>query len=315
MALELAGTLESTDFPQLGQQHRGKVRDSYTSGSTRTIVTTDRLSAFDRLLGAIPFKGQALNSIANYWFHATRDIAPNHLIDVPDPNVVIVRECEPVALEFVVRAYITGVTKTSLWFNYERGEREIAGNSLSDGLVKNQRLACPILTPTTKFEEHDRNISREAAIDEGLVEGDLFDEIAVLCMRLFERGTSVAAERGLILVDTKYEFGIADGEIVLMDEVHTPDSSRYWYADSYDELFRKHEEQRALDKEPLRVWFVERGFRGEGEPPRLTDEVRIATSNRYIELAEELTQAPFEPTALTASERVPAALAGLAARA
>lgn len=183
MALELAGALDSTDFPQLGQEHRGKVRDSYTSGSTRTIVTTDRLSAFDRILGTIPFKGQALNSIANYWFEATRDIAPNHLIDVPDPNVVTVRECEPVALEFVVRAYITGVTKTSLWFNYEHGEREIAGNSMSDGLVKNQRLTCPILTPTTKFEEHDRNISRERAIDEGLVEGDLFDEIAVLCMR------------------------------------------------------------------------------------------------------------------------------------
>lgn len=312
MALELAGTLHETDAPWLGRQHRGKVRDSYTSGGTRTIVTTDRLSAFDRMLGTVPFKGQALSAIANYWFESTQDVVPNHLVGVPDSNVVVVRECQPIALEFVVRAYITGVTTTSLWFNYERGQREMAGHRLPDGLVKNQKLERPILTPTTKFEEHDRNLSRDDAIEEGLLDGDRFDEIAELCVLLFERGTSVAADRGLILVDTKYEFGTVNGQVVLMDEIHTPDCSRYWHADSYDELLSQGEEQRALDKEPLRIWFVEQGFRGEGEPPRLTDEIRIDTATRYIELAEQLTQVPFEPTVLPARERVTAALEDLA---
>jgi phosphoribosylaminoimidazole-succinocarboxamide synthase len=304
IALELAGTLESTSFDGLGERHAGKVRDSYVHDGVRTIVTTDRVSAFDRLLGTIPFKGQALNAVANHWFEATKDIIPNHLLDVPDPNVVRVRECAPVALEFVVRGYITGVTPTSLWSNYEDGRREVAGNPLPDGLRKNERLARPILTPTTKFEEHDRNLSRAEAIEEGLVGADLFDRAAAASFELFERGTKLAAERGLILVDTKYEFGVIDDELVLMDEVHTADSSRYWYADSYEERFREGQEQRALDKEPLREWLVERGFRGEGTPPVLTDDVRVATAMRYISLAEELTEQPFAVTKETARERV-----------
>lgn len=308
LARELRGTLDRTDFGHLGERHEGKVRDSYVDGDVRTIVTTDRLSAFDRLLGTIPFKGQVLNQIANYWFEATSDIVSNHLLEVPDPNVVRVRECAPVPLEFVVRGYITGVTTTSLWFNYEAGARSVAGNPLPEGLRKNERLAAPILTPTTKFEVHDRNLGRDDAIAEGLVSADLFDRCADICFRLFARGTDVAAQRGLILVDTKYELGLIGDEIVLMDEIHTPDSSRYWYADTYDELFRKREDQRALDKEPLREWMVERGFRGEGEPPVLTDEVRIATATRYILLAEELTQRSFEAPELTAAERVASVL-------
>jgi phosphoribosylaminoimidazole-succinocarboxamide synthase len=304
IARELLGTLDRTDFGHLGVRHEGKVRDSYVDGNVRTIVTTDRLSAFDRPLGTIPFKGQVLNDIANYWFDATSGIVSNHLLEVPDPNVVRVRECAPVPLEFVVRGYITGVTKTSLWFNYEAGARNIAGNSMPDGLRKNERLKAPILTPTTKFEVHDRNLGREDAIAEGLVTADLFDRCADVCFRLFARGAEVTAQRGLILVDTKYELGLLDDEIVLMDEVHTPDSSRYWYADTYDELFRKNKDQRALDKEPLREWMVERGFRGDGEAPVMTDEVRIATATRYILLAEELTQRPFEAPELTAAERV-----------
>jgi len=304
IAREMAGTLESTSFAGLGDPHLGKVRDSYVQDGVRTIVTTDRVSAFDRLLGTIPFKGQALNAVANYWFEATSDIIPNHLLDVPDPNVVRVRECAPVALEFVVRGYITGVTRTSLWFNYEEGRREVAGNALPDGLRKNERLASPILTPTTKFEEHDRNISRGEAMEEGLVGADLFDRAAAASFDLFDRGSQLAAERGLILVDTKYEFGVIDDELVLMDEIHTPDSSRYWYADTYEELFRKGKEQRALDKEPLREWLVERGFRGDGTPPALTDDVRVATAMRYISLAEELTEQPFAVTDETATERV-----------
>lgn len=218
-------------------------------------------------------------------------------------------KCSASTLEFVVRAYITGVTKTSLWFNYEQGKREVAGNKLSDGLRKNERLPQPILTPTTKLEEHDRNVSRAEAVGEGLISEALFDRIASISFALFERGTEVAAERGLILVDTKYEFGLVGDEPVLIDEVHTPDSSRFWYADTYDELFADGKDQRSLDKEPLREWFVERGFRGDGRAPSIPDEVRIATASRYIALAEEITQRSFRPTAETARERVSALLA------
>ena len=304
LARELLGTLDRTDLGHLGVRYEGKVRDSYVDGDVRTIVTTDRLSAFDRLLGTIPFKGQVLNEIADYWFGATSDIVPNHLLEVPDPNVVRVRECAPVPLEFVVRGYITGVTKTSLWSSYAAGARNIAGNLLPEGLHKNERLEAPILTPTTKFEARDRNLGRDEAIAGGLVTADLFDRCADVCFRLFARGTELAARRGLILADTKYELGLLGDEVVLIDEVHTPDSSRYWYADSYDELFRQDKDQRALDKEPLREWVAERGFRGDGQAPILTDEVRIATAARYILLAEELTQRPFEPPELTAAERV-----------
>lgn len=310
MAAELAGTLERTAFAHLGIAHAGKVRDSYVDGGVRTIVTTDRQSAFDRVLGTVPFKGQALNAIANFWFDATADIVPNHLLEVPDPNVIRARECELVPLEFVVRAYITGVTKTSLWFNYESGQRVIAGNRLPEGLRKNERLEQPILTPTTKLEEHDRNISRADAVGEGLITASLFDRIAEVSFALFARGTQVAAESGLILVDTKYEFGVLGDEVVLIDEVHTPDSSRYWYADTYEALFEDGKDQRALDKEPLREWFAERGFRGDGPPPAMPDDVRIATAERYIALAEEITGRPFEATAATAAERVTSLLAG-----
>ena len=310
IARELSGTLGRTDFCHLGVRHEGKVRDSYVDGDVRTIVTTDRMSAFDRVLGTIPFKGQVLNEIASFWFDATADIVANHLVEVPDPNVVRVRECAPVPLEFVVRAYITGVTKTSLWPSYQAGARTIGGHRLPEGLRRNERLAAPILTPTTKLEARDRNLSRDDAIAEGLVTADLFDRCADVCFRLFARGTELAARRGLILVDTKYELGLLDGEIVLIDEVHTPDSSRYWHADSYDELFAKDEDQRALDKEPLREWLAEHGFRGDGDVPALTDEVRVATATRYIMLAEQLTQRPFEAPELTAAERVASVLGG-----
>jgi phosphoribosylaminoimidazole-succinocarboxamide synthase len=308
LARELLGTLDRTDFGHLGVRYEGKVRDSYVEGGVRTIVTTDRLSAFDRVLGTIPFKGQVLNAIASYWFDVTSDIVANHLLEIPDPNVVRVRECSPVPLEFVVRAYLTGVTKTSLWPGYAAGARNIAGTLLPDGLRRNERLAAPVLTPTTKLEAHDRNLGRDDAIAAGLVTADLFHRCADICFRLFARGTELAARRGLILADTKYELGLLGDEIVLIDEVHTPDSSRYWYADSYEELFRKNEDQRALDKEPLREWLAEQGFRGDGEAPVLTDEVRIATATRYIQLAEELTQRPFEASELTAAERVANAL-------
>lgn len=245
-----------------------------------------------------------LNTIANFWFDATSDIVANHLVETIDPNVVRVRNCTPIPIEFVVRGHLTGVTRTSLWSNYSSGTRKFADVELPDGLRRNERLSEPILTPTTKLETHDRNINRGDAIADGLITADLYDRCAELCLRLFARGTKIAAERGLILVDTKYELGLVEDEIVLIDEVHTPDSSRYWYADSYGDLFEADRDQRALDKEPLREWLVEQGFHGDGPAPVLTDEVRVATAARYILLAEELTQQPFVATAPTATERV-----------
>ena len=203
--LELNNALGGTDFA-VGKRISGKVRDSYLlPGGRRALVTTDRVSAFDRILGTIPFKGQVLNQIAAYWFEATKDIVPNHVISTPDPNVMVVAECEQLPLEFIVRGYITGVTETSAWTNYARGARVICGNKLPDGLRKDQKLERPILTPTTKHEVHDRNISRDEAISEGLISPELFDEAAAVCFKMFEAGTREAAKRGLILVDTKYE--------------------------------------------------------------------------------------------------------------
>ena len=290
---ELARTLDSTALPLPGERRQGKVRDSYTQGDRRILVTTDRVSAFDCVLGTIPFKGQVLNQLAAFWFEKTRDIAPNHVLDIPDPNVMVVQECEQLPLEFIVRGYITGVTKTSAWYNYERGVRNLCGNPLPDGLRKDQKLDKPILTPTTKHEEHDRNVSREEAIREGLIDGALFDRAAALCLTLFKRGQEFAATRGLILVDTKYEIGLRDGRLTVSDEIHTPDSSRYWFADTYESLFKAGQDQRKLDKEYVREWLAAKGFRGDGQPPALTDEVRIEAAKRYIQAYEQLTGLEF----------------------
>lgn len=306
--LELGNVLDKTDF-NVGKRISGKVRDSYLlSGGRRALVTTDRVSAFDRILGTIPFKGQVLNQIAAFWFDATKDIVPNHVISVPDPNVMVVKECGQLPLEFIVRGYITGVTETSAWTNYAKGARNICGNILPDGLRKDQKLDRPILTPTTKHEVHDRNISRDEAVAEGLITPELFDEAADVCFRMFEAGTKEAAKRGLILVDTKYELGMLDGKLVVSDEIHTPDSSRYWYADTYEELFAKGEPQRKLDKEYVREWLAARGFRGEGEPPALPDEVRIEAAMRYITAYELVTGRDFQPVEGAIAPRVETAL-------
>lgn len=306
---ELNNVIGGTDF-QVGKRVSGKVRDSYLlPGGRRALVTTDRVSAFDCILGTIPFKGQVLNQIAAYWFEQTKDIVPNHVISVPDPNVMIVRECEQLPLEFIVRGYITGVTNTSAWTNYAKGERVICGNKLPDGLRKDQKLERPILTPTTKHEIHDRNISRDEAISEGLIDGALFDQAADICFRMFEAGSKLAASRGMILVDTKYELGMLDGKLVVSDEIHTPDSSRYWYADTYDELFAAGKPQRKLDKEYVREWLAAQGFTGEGTPPALTDEVRIEAARRYILAYETLTGKEFVPAEGAIEERIGKALA------
>ena len=285
----LRNTLDSTDFQGIGERQSGKVRESYRQGSKRLLITTDRVSAFDRIIGTIPYKGQALNRMAEFWFEKTRDIVPNHVVAVPDPNVMVVHECRQLPLEFIVRGYITGVTKTSAWYNYERGVRDFCGNRLPEGLQKHQKFERPILTPTTKHEEHDRSISRDEAIAEGLIDAATFDAVADMCFRLFDAGTRYAAERGLILVDTKYELGILDGNLVFSDEIHTPDSSRYWFADSYQERLRQGLDPLKLDKEYVREWLSDHGFRGDGEAPVLPDEVRIEAARRYIEAFELLT--------------------------
>ncbi len=301
---ELSRTLDNTRLPLPGNRHQGKVRDSYTLGDRRILVTTDRISAFDCVLGTIPFKGQVLNQIAAFWFDKTRDVAPNHVIDLPDPNVMVVKECAQLPLEFIVRGYITGVTKTSAWFNYEKGVRNLCGNPLPNGLRKDQKLDRPILTPTTKHEEHDRNISRDEAIREGLIAGDLFDAAAAMCFSLFKRGQEFAATRGLILVDTKYEIGLRDGILTVSDEIHTPDSSRYWFADSYESLFKAGQDQRKLDKEYVREWLAAQGFRGDGTPPALTDDVRVEAAKRYIQAYEQVTGLAFNVTDEPVADRM-----------
>ena len=305
---ELANVLGGTDF-KIGRRVSGKVRDSYIlPDGRRVLVTTDRVSAFDCVLGTIPFKGQVLNQLAAFWFERTKDIVPNHVLSVPDPNVMVVAECGQLPLEFIVRGYITGVTSTSAWTNYAKGARNICGNVLPDGLRKDQKLERPILTPTTKHEVHDRNISRDEAVAEGLITPELFDEAAAVCFKMFAAGTEEAAKRGLILVDTKYELGMLDGRLVVSDEIHTPDSSRYWYADTYDALFAKGEAQRKLDKEYVREWLAARGFRGEGTPPALTDEVRIEAAKRYITAYELITGKEFVPAEGDIAQRVENAL-------
>jgi phosphoribosylaminoimidazole-succinocarboxamide synthase len=295
---QLTRTLDATDFPELGDKYEGKVRDCYTRDQRRIIVVTDRISAFDVVLGTIPWKGQVLNQIAAHWFELARPLVPNHLIEVPDPVVSVAVECKPLPVEFVMRSYLTGVTSTSIWRHYEQGHRTFCGHRLPEGMRKNQRLAAPLLTPSTKAEKgaHDESVSREEILARGLLPAEAFDEAAEMCARLFAFGQTEAAKRGLILVDTKYEIGRRpDGTLCFIDEIHTPDSSRYWYADDYEARFARGDEPRGLDKEYVRRALTEQGYRGEGAPPPLTDEIRREAARRYIALYELLTGKTFAP--------------------
>jgi len=313
---QLGQTLESTAFTGLGERYQGKVRDSYVQGDRRTIVVSDRISAFDVVLGTIPFKGQVLNQIAQYWFEETGHIAPNHMISVPDPNVMVVRECTPLKAEMVMRSYLTGVTSTSIWRAYERGDRFFCGHALADGMVKNQRLPDPLLTPSTKAEagEHDVSVSREELLAMGQVSEKEFDRAAEMVRELFAFGQKRAAERGMILVDTKYEIGIdSDGELRVIDEIHTPDSSRYWHADDYDQRMADGREPRSLDKEYVRRWLAEEAnYLGDGPPPTLPDEVRAEAARRYIAIYELITGQEFVPDSAAPAQRIADSL-GIAA--
>ena len=272
----------------------GKVRDMYLLPDKRILIATDRQSAFDHVLGAIPLKGQALNRVAQYWFDKTEDIVPNQVIAVPDPNVTVAQELEMVPVEIVVRRYLTGSSDTAIWTHYSQGVREYCGIRFPDGMVKNQRLDTAIITPTTKSEAHDELISSQQVVESGLVEKKLWEQIEQIALALFARGTEIAARQGLILVDTKYEMGLdADGRVTVADEIHTPDSSRYWIAGTYEDRHARGEEPESLDKEFLRLWLRERGI-SDDHIPELDDDIRVQVAERYIDLFERVTGETFD---------------------
>ncbi|MEN0044683.1 MAG: phosphoribosylaminoimidazolesuccinocarboxamide synthase [Pseudomonadota bacterium] len=295
MRQQLPFALRATDLDDLGTRYQGKVRDTYAQGDHLVLVTTDRISAFDHVLRqTIPFKGQVLNQTAAFFLERTRDVAPNHLVSVPDPNVTVAQRCEALPVEFVVRGFLAG----HAWRLYNNGEREICGERMPEGLHQSDRLPTPILTPATKaVEGHDEDISRAEIVQRVILDGDTLDACANMALRLFARGSAMAAERGLLLVDTKYEFGrAADGTLLVIDEIHTPDSSRYFYADGYEELQSRGEPQRQLSKEFVREWLMDHGFQGKDGQilPDLTDDFRVEVAMRYIELYETITGQAFK---------------------
>ncbi|MDX1638868.1 MAG: phosphoribosylaminoimidazolesuccinocarboxamide synthase [Balneolaceae bacterium] len=293
----LENCITRTEVNGFPEPYRGKVRDVYDlDEDTLGIVVSDRISAFDHIMRqAIPFKGQILNQLAAFGFKNVEDIVDTHIVDVPHPNVTIAKKCDPVPVEVVIRACLTG----HAWRVYDSGKRELCGVPLPDGMMKNQKFEKPILTPATKAEEgHDQDISEKEILERGIVDEKVWTEIREKAFRVFERGQQVASERGLILVDTKYEFGLHNDNVTLIDEVHTADSSRYFYADEYEERLRRGERQKQLSKEFLREWLMEHGFQGLEEQtlPDLPDDFRWEVYERYEELYEQLTGRTFEPT-------------------
>ncbi len=289
---QLPHTLRQLDLPALGSLYRGKVRDNYSRGDQIVMCTSDRISAFDHVLGTIPFKGEVLSRLTTFWFDKVKDIAPTHIISVPDPSVMVVKRAVAFPVEIVIRGYITG----SLWRDYQAGKAGAYGIEWPVGLKKDQRFDRPIITPSTKAEygKHDEPISEAEILGQKLVTPDLWREACDVAQRLFARGQEWAASRGLILVDTKYEMGLVGGKLVVIDEIHTPDSSRYWLAREYLQRFMAGQEQQMLDKENIRQWLIkEHGFSGHGKPPALTDDVRVMLARKYIEVFELLTGETF----------------------
>ena len=295
--------LGGVDVPGLGEKMEGKVRDMYRQGDQVVLITTDRISAFDRVLGLIPYKGQVLNQLSAWWFEQTQGILANHVISVPDPNVTIAHAAAPLPVEIVVRGYITGVTKTSLWYLYEQGDRQPYGIPLPDGLHKNDPLPHPIITPTTKAEKggHDERLTEAEILARGLVSEELWAQVSAAAIALFRRGQLIARQAGLILVDTKYEMGLINGQLALIDEIHTPDSSRYWIADTYQP---GGDEPENFDKEFLRKWYAAQGYRGDGIPPTMPDEFIAQVAARYISAYEQLTGTTFVPAEQPAAARI-----------
>ncbi len=294
----LSQALAETRLPLPGRG-AGKVREWYDLPERkRLLITTDRLSAFDRILARVPYKGQVLNQLTNWWFEQTKAIIPNHLIAEPDPNAAVVEVVEPFLVEVIVRGYITGVTTTALWYRYSLGEREIYGYRFPEGLRKNAPLPEPIITPTTKglAGAHDERLTCREVVEWGLLDAETWEQVQAASLAIFQRGQEIAARNGLILVDTKYEFGrAADGRVVLIDEVHTPDSSRFWKAETYESCLAAGEEPENFDKEFVRLAYAEKGYRGDGEIPPMPTELWVAASQRYIAIYEMLTGQAFVP--------------------
>jgi phosphoribosylaminoimidazole-succinocarboxamide synthase len=299
--------LDNTNLPLPGKTS-GKVRDWYNlSAGKRLIVTTDRLSAFDRILARVPYKGQVLNQLSGWWFAQTADIIPNHIESLPDPNAAIVTQAEPFMVEVIVRGYITGVTSTALWYRYSLGEREIYGYTFPDGLKKNDALPEPIITPTTKGMDgaHDERLTCAEVTEKGILDAATWDQVQLAALAIFKRGQELARKAGLILVDTKYEFGRApDGRVLLIDEVHTPDSSRFWKADTYQTQVAAGKEPENFDKEFVRIAYAEKGYRGDGETPVMPAELWASASQRYITIYEMLTGQAFVPGAYPVEPRL-----------
>jgi len=300
---QLSHTLREFDAPELGQLYRGKVRDCYSRGDRIVMITTDRVSAFDHVLGTIPFKGEVLSRVTAFWFDKIRDIAPTHLVASPDPSVMVVKRAKALPVEVIIRGYISG----SLWRDYQSGKAGAYGIDWPKGLRKDQRLPEPTITPSTKAEygKHDEPISEKEVVSRGLVPAATWEQATRLARRLYARGQEWARSRGLILVDTKYEMGIADGELVVIDEIHTPDSSRYWIAERYEEHFAAGQDQEMLDKENIRQWLIrEHGFSGQGKPPPLSDDIRVLLASKYIEAYERLTGESFRSEVGSVSDRI-----------
>ena len=291
----LTNCIDDTLFLGLPNRKKGKVRDSYDLGDKIMLITTDRQSAFDRVLATVPFKGAVLNMVSGFWFEKTKHIVQNHVISLPDPNVTIAKKCTVFPIEFVMRGYLTGSTDTSAWTLYNSGARTICGNVLPDGMRKNQKLAAPILTPTTKSDAHDESISAREIVDEGIIDAATWAKLEKIAFDLFAFGTELAARHGLILVDTKYELGQdASGEICLIDEIHTPDSSRYWISSTYEERIAAGKEPENIDKEFLRLWFKDHcDPYKDAVLPAAPTELVVELSSRYIRLFEMITGTEF----------------------
>ena len=299
---QLSNTLDEIDLNMKGEYYKGKVRDNYLFDDRIVMITSDRVSAFDHVLGTIPFKGQILNEIALFWFEKTKHIVPNHIISSPDPQVLLAKKAKTLPVEVIVRQYITG----SLWREYSKGINGQYGFMLPDNLIKNQKFVKPILTPSTKAEYgmHDEPISKNEIIEKKLVKLEIYEKAENCALALFAEGQKWANERGLILVDTKYEFGIYNNELIVIDEIHTPDSSRYWVKNEYENRFQNNKDQLMLDKENIRQWLIDKDFSGEGTPPELTDEIRILLAEKYIELYEKLTGKEFSPSIGNVNNRI-----------
>ncbi|MBY9016802.1 MAG: phosphoribosylaminoimidazolesuccinocarboxamide synthase [Candidatus Lokiarchaeota archaeon] len=299
-------SLESTNFESLGRLYKGKVRDNYIKNDVRIIIATDRLSAFDRVITTIPFKGQMLNQISSFWFEKTKNIVKNHIIDIPDPNVSIVHQCEMIPVEMVVRAYITG----SAWRSYTKGEAT-SGIILPKGLEKNQKLDDFILTPSTKAESgHDIYISREKIIEDKLVDEEVYTQMENASIKLFKFAQNYCLKNDLILVDTKYEFGIKDEELLVIDEIHTQDSSRFWIADSYSERFESGEEPEILDKEIFRSWLMDTypdifpNISPDQKIPPIAPEIKVELAKRYMKSYQKITGNEFKAEVLDVKKRI-----------